>query len=383
MNKMTTLPKLVACLMFAATTLTAPAAEDPGAEGLEKFFETVRKATISGNTAELVRLARGAVPDRKSLETALSDHVPSASIDKLEEKFRAVRTVSDQEVARIFAISEAERIITVHAATVRDLIENAKESAAYQFFPRELHAFAHDGTLRDDSTYYEVSVSEPGKTPRRIGILFWDGGAWKMLGSIWKVLEAEDPLPTPPLGEPATVQREHLALLEKRLGEYQATRAIAENDLAEAMAVVGKGSHAEGELEAAMNRALVSSKLVLAMQSKIPRLEERIRKRKLTVNFMEFDLGFSPEVMAKVREAIEAQRVSPEMKLAAAKKELGHLESSKKAIAKQLENPAALSKEELVRLIGELTEVDKFIEAKESEITTLEKAAISPAPDGK
>lgn len=381
MKRIFTSASLAAHLVFIAISSGSFAAEDPGKVALEQFFGKVREATVAGNTGELVRLARGAIPDRKSMERALSDHVPTASIDKLIDKFHAIEGVSDAKVAEIFGIGEAESVITAHAATVADLIENSKASAAFRFFPKELHAFAHDATLRDGVTFYEVTVSEPaspGKAPRRIDVLFWDGAAWKMLGSIWKVLTAEDPLPAPPLGEPAEVQKAHLGLLEKRMEEYLATKTKAENDLAEAMAVVGKGSHGEGELEAAMDRALVSSKLVLAMQRKIPLLEERIKKRKLTVSFLEFDLGFSPETMAKVRESIEQNRATPAMKLATARKELAHLESRKKAISKQLENAAALSKEELVELIGELTEVDKLIEAKASEVGRL-SSPLAPA----
>ena len=371
--------------VLAALKAGAAATPDPGPASLKSFIETIRQASVSGNTEKLVRLARGTFPGRESLKKALSDHVPTATIDKLDQWFREAATSPDAEFAKTFGITEAESIISVHAATAQDLILNTRESAAYQHFPQGIHPFAHDGTLRDDTTYYMVTVSEPGnvkKIARRIDLMFWDGEAWKILGAIWNVLTAEDPLPDPPLNESVEVQKNHLQQLENRLVEYQAMKQKAEAELASAMAEIKNATANEEQLKATMDLALEASKRVLAMQTKIPRLEERIKSRKLKITLMDLDLGFSPEMLQKVRDQIRAKPASPRLKLDTEKKELSHLKNSKKAIARGLENPATLSKEDLVRLVGKMTEVDKLIEAKEATIEKMEQA-LTPAPPAK
>jgi hypothetical protein len=361
---------LLLCCGLISTGLSAP---DPGKKSLEAFFGALRQQSISGNSTELLKLAKSTFPNRNSIKKGLSDHAPDSSIEKLVQWYAGALASSDEDFLRFFNFTSTQSEITAYPATVEDLISNLKDSTACLHFPRGVHPFAHDSTLRDDTTYYEVLINEPGKaTSHRFDLLYWDGEAWKMLGGIWSVLQAEDPLIAPSLGASAEAQRQHLKELKERLTLYQQSAKKAEADLATAMAGV-KDNLDPDTLADLINRSLEASKLSLAMQTKIPKMEERIKRQNVTVAMLDIDFGKLTGFDQILPAAPPQQPASSANdQLALLKRELRFLGIAKSGTAKALANPSSLTREELIKLTSELLEVDQLMAAKQKQIDTLE-----------
>lgn len=369
----------LAVFVFFALACPTLAAPDPGKKALKEFFGKIRELSLSGNTTELVKVARSLFPDRESIEKGLSAHVPGVAIEKLTKWHEEARESSDEEMINAFTLAAGESEITVHSATVASLIASDKDSDAYRYFPRGAQFFAHDSTLRDDTTYYLVFIKDPDKEPfRQFHLVFWDGQGWRTLGAIWNLLEAETPLFPPPLGAPAKDQRKHLKELKERLLVYQETEKKAEADLAQAMAE-SKQDLALPAIQELIGRSLVASKLLLAMQVKIPKLEERITRQNIKVAMSGGDPGKPIETGSEKPAARPNPAITPTTPLELLKRELRFLWIAKSLSVKALKDPESLTREELIRHTKRLLELDELIAAKERKIEAAELASKEPA----
>ena len=359
---------LLACFGLISPSLATP---DPGKKALEEFFGKIRQQSLSGNTKELTKLARDLFPNRESIEKGLSSHIPQASIEKLTKWHEEARASTEAQLIEAFTLGTKQSKIVAYAATVKSLILSEKGSDAYRHFPRGAQFFARDSTLRDDTTYYKVVITEPGNAPfRNYDLIFWDGESWKVLGAIWNLLEAEDPLLPPPLNAPAEAQREHLKKLKDRLVVYQKTAEKAKTDIGDLLSETNKELNIQA-LQEMVARSIDASKLAVAMQVKIPKLEERIKRQTVTVALLDIDLGDLSGFENDLPTAKPNPATTPTTPLALLKRELRFLKIAKSATAKDLKKPDNLTREELVKLTSKLLEIDEFITAKTRKIEKL------------
>ena len=122
-----------------------------------------------------------------------------------------------------------------------------------------------------------------------------------------------------------------------------------------------------------INRSLEASKLSLAMQTKIPKMEERIKRQNVTVAMLDIDFGKLTGFDQILPAAPPQQPASSANdQLALLKRELRFLGIAKSGTAKALANPSSLTREELIKLTSELLEVDQLMAAKQKQIDTLE-----------
>jgi hypothetical protein len=185
-------------MMVVAFAALAACDKGGGASGLYKaentpdnlkgLFETILKASESGDTKTAAALTRALIPDEAALKKALKDDAPADFVKQTTEMAGKVPT-DDAQVAGLIKRGKPERTeIQVHGATTEEIKAYANDSVAFKEFPGGAKRLAEQ-VLRPGVTFYEVEMVEPGKDAgMKYHMFYWDGAAWRMLGPAWRGL---------------------------------------------------------------------------------------------------------------------------------------------------------------------------------------------------
>ncbi|MEZ0386621.1 MAG: hypothetical protein ACAI34_06120 [Verrucomicrobium sp.] len=179
---------LMSAFILSAVTV-AKAEGDPGAPALKALCEKLGAAVVAGDVATAAAITKGLLPGEDSVGKALSPAVPPEAKVKVLA-FHAKLPRDDASLARLISVKPGQTVVQVHASSVKDLAAYAPDSVAFAEFPGGAQTLAKNGVLNPDVVFYTVEFLEPGKDAgMKYHLFYWDGGAWRMLGPIWRALQ--------------------------------------------------------------------------------------------------------------------------------------------------------------------------------------------------
>lgn len=155
---------------------------------LKSIFARMLKARKEGDLKTAAKLARGLFPDADKIESAFREGSDGV-VAKMNTMYSRRPPDSDTKAwATLFRCRPTQTEVQVHGATTEEIAANAKDSIVWKEFPGGAVQAAKK-VLKPNATFYEVELTEPGKSSgMKYHLFFHNGKQFVMLGKVWRAM---------------------------------------------------------------------------------------------------------------------------------------------------------------------------------------------------